>query len=205
MAKKLDPIANNKKNQKENIIDLRRVYQNLAPKQIDNEKTKKQPEPAEIKISPKLSSKLKIQPLWWTMQERYYPNSWLSIIILIFSLIFLIVAILEKNWIFFVIIILADILFILYFLKTQKTIYRLTENGIYINESFYSYNEITNFWILEIKEKNFIIFATNRFLETHLFLPFKKDKTEKIRDFLKNFLKEKEIKPSLIDLIANIL
>jgi hypothetical protein len=203
MAKTLDPIANNK-NQKKSVIDLRTVYQNLAPKKPVEEKSFT-PKPEEIKISPKLSSKPKLQPIWWTIQEKYHPNSWLSIMVFVFSLIFLIVAFFEKNWIFFAIIILANVLFILYFLRSQKTIFRLTENGVYINEDFYSYNTITHFWILETDEKNFIIFATNRVFESHLFVPFKKEKTEKIREFLKNFLKEKEIKPSLIDLITNIL
>lgn len=200
MAKKLDAIANNQK-KPETVLDLRTIDKKtviVQPKNNNTENLQKQSSTIE-----KTKNK-KIQPIWWTVEEKYSYNSWLSIIFFILSLVFIIVAFLQSNWIFFVIILLADVLFVLYFLKPQKSIYRLTEEGLYVAETFYSYNDLNYFWIMETTDKNFIIFKTNKFLNTNLFVPFKKEKTDKIREFLKNLLPEKEIKPSLIDLIANI-
>ncbi|MCX8015795.1 MAG: hypothetical protein N2692_00580 [Patescibacteria group bacterium] len=200
MAKKLDAIANNQK-KPETVLDLRTINKKtviVPPKNNNTENLQKQSPTTE-----KTKNK-KIQPIWWTVEEKYSYNSWLSIIFFILSLVFIIVAFLQSNWIFFVIILLADVLFVLYFLKPQKSIYRLTEEGLYVAETFYSYNDLNYFWIMETADKNFIIFKTNKFLNTNLFVPFKKEKTDKIKEFLKNLLPEKEIKPSLIDLIANI-
>lgn len=216
MAKKIDAIITEKnhalKKQTEDVLDLRKVplkqprtKKTDTPKTPDSSLNNETDKNIPIKIVPNSQqASKKMQPLWWTIEERYYYNSWLSIIMFVSSVIFLIVAFLQKNWVFFIIIILANILFILYFLKPQKLLCRLTAEGMYVNEDFYPYQNISHFWIMETPDRNFLIFKTNSLLNKNLFLPFKKEKTEKIRGFLINFLIEKEIRPSLLDLLSNI-
>jgi len=216
MSKNLDAIANQKSinGKKVPVLDLREAFKKRPTVKLtsktenipDNPPNKEiiaEPE-QKIKISSKFTVAKKNQPIWWTMEEKYSFNSLLSVIFFISAAIFLIISILQRNWIFMIILIIGVILFILYFLKPQKTIYRLTDEGFYIEETFYPFQQIKHFWIMETETKNFIIFETEKIFNKHLFLPFKKEKTEKIREFLNNLLKQKEIKPSLLDLISNI-
>ncbi len=213
MEKKLD-VASNKNNKKRNtnVIDLRESIKkdslvinnnkNLEDKQKE-EKIKNEIN-EEIKISPKLKNQKKIQPIWWTIEEKRSFNSKFSIIFFILITIFFIVSVVQKNWTFSVILVLATVLFIFYFLKPQKNLYRLTNEGFYIDESFYPYDDVKYFGILKTANKDFIIFETDRILNKHIYLPLKNDKTDKVEEFLTVFLTEKEIKPTLIDLLANI-
>lgn len=206
MDKKIDAIANNQSKKTKAVLNLKTIpikTASISSPSYQKKDTLQQSQDNQKIINKTINNK-KIQPIWWTMEEKYSYNSWLSIIFFVLSLIFIVVAFLQKNWIFFVIILLADVLFVLYFLKPSRSIYRLTEEGVYLSETFYSYKNLNYFWIIETAEKNFLLFKTNHFLNPNLFIPFKKEKTDKIREFLKNFLPEKEIKPSLIDLIANI-
>ena len=210
MTKKLDAIApqKNKPSHDADVLDLRKK----APKNIETqthfsnsrEIVNASPSEQTSKTSSKLTAQKRLQPIWWTIEKKYAINSWFSIIFFAVITICSIFAVVNGNWIFLAILILGAILFILLFLKSRKTWYRLTPEGFYVDDDFISYHDINYYSIFETADKNFIIFETDKLFDKHIFLPFKKEKTIKIREFLNNFLKEKEIKPSLMDLLANL-
>lgn len=214
MTKKLDIISQQKKSVSKNspIVDLRESSKKdslvVNASQLKEEEKKLENQINKNKLEePKNSSNYnlkKIQPIWWTIEEKHSFNSKLSIAFFILITIFLIVSIIQKNWIFSIILILGAVLFILYFLKPQKNIYRLISDGFFIDENFYSYDDIKFFDILKTPNKNFVIFETDKILNKHIFLPIKEDKIEKVKEFLSNFLKQKPIDPSFMDLLANI-
>ncbi|HRU33494.1 MAG TPA: hypothetical protein P5345_00400 [Candidatus Paceibacterota bacterium] len=206
MAKNLDAIANQKNgsSQENQILDLKKIsIDNAAEKKASGASSQSiSPSPNEAKTTP--TTQKKLQPIWWTIEKKYAVNSWLSLIFFTAIIICSIVAITSHNWTFLAILILGTILFILLFLQPRKTWYRLTPEGFYIDDDFIPYRDVKYYSILETTDKNFIILETDKLLDKHIFLPFKKEKTAKIREFLNNFLKEREIKPSLLDLLANI-
>ncbi|HOD96784.1 MAG: hypothetical protein WC579_02880 [Candidatus Paceibacterota bacterium] len=210
MSKKLDAIARQKNKPSDNtdVLDLRKAAsKNIQEKtrfSNSNELASVSFNEKTSEVSPRLSAQKKLQPIWWTIEKKYAINSWFSIIFFAVIVICSIVAIITSNWIFLAILILGALLFVLLFLKSRKTWYRLTPDGFYVDDDFVSYHDIKYYSILETADKNFIIFETDKLFDKHIFLPFKKEKTVKIREFLNNFLKEKEIKPSLMDLLANL-
>ncbi len=210
MTKKLDAIARQKNKPSDNtdVLDLRKAAsKNIQEKtrfSNSNELASVSFNEKTSEVSPRLSAQKKLQPIWWTIEKKYAINSWFSIIFFAVITICSIFAVVNGNWIFLAILILGAILFILLFLKSRKTWYRLTPEGFYVDDDFISYHDINYYSIFETADKNFIIFETDKLFDKHIFLPFKKEKTVKIREFLNNFLKEKEIKPSLMDLLANL-
>ena len=83
----------------------------------------------------------------------------------------------------------------------------ISERGISMNEQLYPYESIDSFWMYRDHRKaNRIIITTARAVMPlrSVTLPDDIDATE-IREFLLNFIPEKQTKPSSIDLIAESL
>jgi len=89
-----------------------------------------------------------LQPIWWTIEKN-------TQLILGFNNFFAVIticsifAVVNGNWIFLAILILGAILFILLFLKSRKTWYRLTPEGFYVDDDFISYHDINYYSIFE--------------------------------------------------------
>lgn len=85
---------------------------------------------------------------WEAPEYEYYPKSilwfWISIII---SIIILIIAIWQKNFLFAILIIIGEILILIWGNSTPKILkFKINNNGIYIgNHNFYNFDNIANF------------------------------------------------------------
>lgn len=85
---------------------------------------------------------------WEAPEYEYYPKSilwfWISIII---SIIILIIAIWQKNFLFAILIIIGEILILIWGNSTPKILkFKINNNGIYIGDhNFYNFDNIADF------------------------------------------------------------
>ncbi len=88
--------------------------------------------------------------------------------------------------------------------KPRDAHVELSERGIRINEDFYRHETIKSFWMyLDHKKRERIIFITGRRVmpERIITLPDTISPNE-MRNYLLEYIEEKETKPSTIDIIA---
>ncbi|PIV42600.1 MAG: hypothetical protein COS26_01725 [Candidatus Nealsonbacteria bacterium CG02_land_8_20_14_3_00_40_11] len=137
--------------------------------------------------------------------------------ILAFALI--VFSVLLKNYLLTIIIVLA--IFIIYGGKNKKPElinFRLNNNGLYIEQKFYPYENFESFWIFPAQFEQQIERGSSssagrpaynreialrhkRRLAPLLIVPFHNDDEQKIRKFLNKYLPESEEQESLIDLL----
>jgi hypothetical protein len=88
--------------------------------------------------------------------------------------------------------------------KARHVHIELSDRGVKIDNDLYIYESMGHFWMYtDHKNRNRITIITGRKImpQTTLTLPETIPATE-IRDYLLQFLEEKEIKPSIIDLLS---
>lgn len=166
--------------------------------------------PISIPSSPeakKIFSKEKGQQIiWWLMEE---PPSvvFRPIITPLAGLIGLglgIYAVFQKNWLFFILIILIFfVYFLLIFQKPPKRLFRLTQEGISIDQKFYPYHHLKGFSLVEKRDALFLALEISQFAQRYLLIPIRQEKKEKIINFLKNYLPEKAYQESFLEILAD--
>ena len=124
--------------------------------------------------------------------------------ILAFALI--VFSILLKNYLLTIIIALAT--FIIYSNKNKKPElinFSLDNDGLYIEQKFYSYGDFESFWIFPEGQRNNkeckLALRYKRRLMPLLIVPFYNNDEQKMRIFLNKYLPENEEQESLIDLL----
>lgn len=146
---------------------------------------------------------------WEAPEFEYRPKSiswyWLSIII---SAAIIAFAIWERNFLFGIFIVIAEVLFIAWGNETPATVhFILTENDLAIGEAkhyqvklfeSFSVNELNDDWT-----ELFFTFKTK--LRTPLKVILPKIKIEEVRKNLKPVLREVEFEPSLLDSLEKII
>ncbi|MDP2856278.1 MAG: hypothetical protein Q8N90_04185 [bacterium] len=184
---------------KEKIIDLRKIA----------EQKKK-----EIKIHSEEEKKnAPLQPVndktvfWWTMAEnsKIQHGFWWYVIIGAALILAIIFAISQKNWLFLVFIVLVTIIY--YLLTTRepaKRMYRINSDGLTIENKLFSFKELVSFSLHQKADQNYIMFETNHLSQKYLSAPLKKD-DEKIAEFLREYLPEKEYNEPFSETLRNFL
>ena len=117
------------------------------------------------------------------------------------------IAILLKNFLFAIIILLGAFTVMLYGARLPSLIYfALTPKGLRVKDRLYPYNYLRSFWISDEHAKRKIIIESDRLLLPHLIilLPPEIDDVE-AREYLLQYLPEVQHEESLIDLLTDYL
>jgi len=149
-----------------------------------------------------------LETSWDAPEFEYRPKSvswyWLSIIIAAAVVAF---AIWDRNFLFGVFVVIAEILFIAWGNETPATLhFTLTENDLEIgNAKSYQIKLFENFSVNEQENWAEVSFAFKTKLRVPLKVLVPKVKIEEIRKNLKPSLREVEFEPSLLDSLEKII
>jgi len=145
----------------------------------------------------------------WTAQEFTKKEKNLTWLISLgtAALVFFIIGLLMKNYIFLLIIILASFLvFIQAMRHPQKIKTEIFEEKIVINDLLkISFKDIVSFWIFEEIDAKTLCLETKKLSRLKVYLPLGQQSPDEIRQVLARFIKEKKQEESLIDLVARRL
>ena len=123
----------------------------------------------------------------------------------VLTTILIIFAVLQKNYLFLFFIILAIIVY--YFMNRSdinKHIININSQNIIIDSKTFPHEELKGFGYLEKHNGEYLIFETSSFAQKYILIPLKKDK-EKIINFLKNHLPQKEYEEEFLDTLEDFL
>jgi hypothetical protein len=149
-----------------------------------------------------------MESLTWRAKEfdqpERHPNWFISL--WIFAVAFVIIAIILKNYLFGVFIVLAAGIINIYALRIpQEVDFELTQEYIKIGQRTYNLNGFISFWIFERKTGNVLFLSAKKGLKIDLEAPLSDINPEDVRILLSEVLREKERDESLIDAISDWL
>jgi hypothetical protein len=164
----------------------------------------------EKNIAPTIEAKPQIDNsvFWWSAEEEsnQQPRGLLWYVgITILSIALVIFAIIQKNYLFLLFVILAAIVYYLMGRQaSRKHIFRINIQGVTVDEKTFPHDEIKGFGIFEKLNKEYLIFETSSFTQKYVLAPLKKDK-ERIIEFLKKHIPEKQYEENFLDTLENFL
>jgi len=134
----------------------------------------------------------KILASWQFPEFIKYKRSWAWYIIAsLIALALIIYAILVKNYLFAFIVILIAFVILLYEIKEPILIkFNITEEGLELEDHFYPYKEIKNFWIIYEPPEVKRLYFEFKGLRPRLSIPLLDQNPLKIREIFLNFLNE---------------
>ena len=117
---------------------------------------------------------------------------------------FLILAILLKNFLFAILVLLGGFTVAMYGVKQPKIVnFAITSRGIKVEDKLYPYDNLQFFWINydppQVKE--LYIISKKKFVP-QIFIPLGQADPNLVREHLMKFLEEREIQESFVDVIA---
>ncbi len=123
------------------------------------------------------------------------------------AIIFLVIAIFMKNFLFAIIVILSAFSIFVWAQKQPKKIkFKLTSRGIIINKILYNYENLNSFWIFyEPPEVKHLSIESKKFFMPKIIISLAEQNPEKIKEFLLKYLPEKEHHESAIDALGKYL
>lgn len=150
------------------------------------------------------------QITWYAPEFKYHHKElawyWLSIIAA--GILFLI-ALWQRNLLFGIFVIIAELLVIIWAKEYPKNIsFKLDKRGLGIGKiKIYAYQNLEGFHIHESGNDEFVelIFKTNKRLHPHLTILTDKNDLEEVKEFLKQHLSEIEYEEPLSEAISRII
>lgn len=117
------------------------------------------------------------------------------------------VAVIFKNFLFALFILLAAIALLLQSQRNPRVItYAITARGVLVGERLYKFEDLESFWVMyEPPHTKELLIASKLWLSPQFSMPIHDANPVRIREILIQFLPEKEQKPSLIDWLIRIL
>jgi len=164
----------------------------------------------EKNITPTIETKPQIDNsvFWWSAEEEanQQPRGLLWYAgITILSIALVIFAIIQKNYLFLIFVILAAGVYYLMGRQTsRKHIFRINIQGVTVDEKTFPHDEIKGFGIFEKLNKEYLIFETSSFTQKYVLAPIKKDR-ERIVEFLKKHIPEKQYEENFLDTLEDFL
>lgn len=141
--------------------------------------------------------------------EEKHRSVWFYIVLLAIMTGLLLIALLQKNFLFGVfVIIAAGMVLFLSHQPPQTYSFSLTQDGLVIgdNESEYTYDQFKHFDIYEFSHDDYeLFFVFKERLRPILRIRIWKGDKEKIDNFLSQKLKRKQTNPSLLDILSKIV
>lgn len=128
--------------------------------------------------------------------EKHPDWFWILGIVAVASIL---TAILAKNFLFAIILLLSAILLGVYGKREPKLIeFTLMPDGIKVDETFYRYQNVKSFWVNKSKSSAILIIETDRLFLPHIDIPLGETDPDKVTSLLKKYLiEEKEVEESL--------
>lgn len=145
---------------------------------------------------------------WWSAEESNNKNQrglfwYLGVLVL--AIILIIFAIIQKNYFFLTFLILAGgVYYLMNRQDIQKYFIRINNQGVTINEKTFLYEEILGFGYFEKLNKEYLVFETSSIAQKYILVPLKKDK-DRIFDFLRKFIPEKQYEENFLDTLEDFL
>ena len=88
--------------------------------------------------------------------------------------------------------------------EANKHIIRINNQSVVIDSKVFSYEELKGFGYLEKHNGKYLIFETSSLTQKYVLIPLRKDK-EKIMEFLKKYLPEKQYEEGFLDTLEDFL
>lgn len=148
---------------------------------------------------------------WRAPEYEQQPKSiiwfWSTIFI---SLIFLAIAIWQKNFLFAIFIIIAEVLILIWGATEPKIIeFKIDDNGIYIDKyNFYNFSDIKNFSYTESIWPEFILLKINfkKKMRLNISILVPKEKIKKIQNiFIEKNIPETEYEEHFLEVIQKLI
>ncbi len=125
--------------------------------------------------------------------------------VVVLAIILIIFAIIQKNYLFLVILVLAlGVYYLINRQGTQEYFIKINNQDITIDEKKLSYEEILGFGYFEKFNKEYLVFETSSIAQKYILVPLKKDK-DKIFEFLRKFVPEKQYEEDFLDTLEDFL
>ncbi|MBU1131887.1 hypothetical protein KKC32_01360 [Patescibacteria group bacterium] len=130
----------------------------------------------------------------WTFFENVREKRsrvWYFIVSLVLGLLIL-YAVLTMNFLFAIILVLAALIFIVQFFEHPKSLQvRIGEDGIILDNRFYSYRDLKSFWIIyEPPMSKYLYIDFKNQMKKSLSIPLESANPLKVREALLNYLGE---------------
>lgn len=197
MKKVFDLTSKSSNLQSEAVVDLRKIEKSIL--KIPSSGNKLPPS--------KEKEGKNQQVIWWLMEEP--PITFHPLITPLFCLFILsmgVYSFFQKNWLFFILIIVSLFAYLIFIFQTpKKRLFRLTKEGISIDNNFYPYRYLKGFSIVNKRNIYFLALEINQFAQKHLLIPIRLEKKEKIVNFLRKYLPEKEYQESFLEFLTDFL
>lgn len=117
----------------------------------------------------------------------------------------IIISIVSKNYLFAVLLVLGGSLLAKYANDVPHPVtVEISQRGIKLNDDLYTYETIVSFWMYQdAKQKNQLLIVTGRKILPQRIVTLPAEiPVIAIREYLMDFIEEKESKPSTIDILA---
>lgn len=124
--------------------------------------------------------------------EQYERGKIWYIMAAIISGLFLLFAILDRNFLFALIIIIVDLIILIQAnRKPSQLDFKITEKGVVIGESFHPYRDINKFWIIYNPPQSKTLYLNYKpTLRPDITIPLENKNPLKVRDLLLEYLEE---------------
>ena len=184
-----------------NILNLKKELEEKkeTPVLKNNQSEKIVPQKKKVIKKPRVNFE------WAAPEFEYYEKnrSWLTIVIA-FAIVLFIIALITKNFLFGLLILISAFLIITYSLKKPDDVkISITPKGVKVNNAFYEFDNLRSFWIFydppEIKE---LSIRSKKTIMPYVKIPIGNKNPAEIRKHLIKYLPEKKHKESVIDNLA---
>ena len=145
---------------------------------------------------------------FWSAEKNSNKNQrglfwYLGIVVL--AIILIIFAIIQKNYLFLAILILTlGVYYLINRQGAQEYFIKINNQDITIDEKKFPYEEILGFGYFEKLNKEYLVFETSSIAQKYILVPLKKDK-DKIFEFLRKFVPEKQYEEDFLDTLEDFL
>ncbi len=160
-------------------------------------------------VQEKTGDFVNFQPLEWSAPEftKYQKDVIWFLIGGAIGLGLLIFSLLNKNFIFALIVILSAFSLYVWSQKEPRKIkFVINVKGIMIDNACYNFDNLKSFWIFyEPPEVKFLSLESKKTIMPHIKIPLGEIDPNKIRELLLKFLPEEKQEESLIDVLARNL
>ncbi|MBI4136375.1 MAG: hypothetical protein HY481_02415 [Candidatus Vogelbacteria bacterium] len=144
---------------------------------------------------------------WETLEYEHYEKSpqWFWTVGL-GGFVLILIAILTKNLLLAILILLAGFALILYGVKSpDKITVTVSRHGVQVRQRLYPFKTLRSFWVHDHPAKKITLRSEKAFMP-HLHLPLPEDLDhEALRVFLIEYLPEERHEPTLIDALVEYL
>jgi len=117
---------------------------------------------------------------------------------------FFVLALLLKNWLFAILVVLGGFSLGMYGVKRPRTInFAVTSRGLKIGETLYPFDHLQSFWLNYDPPhlKELYVISKKKFVP-QIFIPLGQADPNLVREHLLKFMEEREIQESFVDVIA---